>query len=193
MEVTFQNKREDFEAFYNYMVKETDQGRAMSKQVFLGRLIRVILVSLLFGFFLWAITKTWQIGLGLIIFMFIFGGIVMLLITGFKPIYYLGMQVYKRQEKSITQRDLQFFQLSRLITIDDNWLEIRSSEAVHRWRWRRVDKIGLTPSFIFIHVGNCPVVYVPKRDFLSEQSFIEFGKKLVELTEKNKDQPFGAE
>jgi hypothetical protein len=30
MELTFQNKREDLQAFYDYMVKETKQGKVMS-------------------------------------------------------------------------------------------------------------------------------------------------------------------
>jgi hypothetical protein len=77
--------------------------------------------------------------------------------------------------------------LPRKATFDDDWLEIKSSEANHRWRWRRVDQIGITSDFVFIHVGNCPVVYIPKRDFPSEQSFVEFGNKLLELKEKNKE------
>jgi hypothetical protein len=93
----------------------------------------------------------------------------------------------------MSPKELQIFQLQRTLTAEDNWLEVRSSEAVRRWRWRRVDQIGLTSNFIFIHVGNCPVVYIPKRDFPSEQNFIEFGKKLVELKEKSKSQPIGAE
>jgi hypothetical protein len=85
------------------------------------------------------------------------------------------------------------FSLPRTLRIDDNWLEIHSSEAIHRWRWRRVDRIGLTPNFIFIHVGNCPVVYIPKRNFPSEQKFLDFGKTLIELQKKNKNQPIGSE
>lgn len=68
--------------------------------------------------------------------------------------------VYRSQEKSITPRELQFFQIPRTIVMDDSWLEIRNSEAVHRWRWRAVDKIGLTSDFVFIQVGTCPVVFV---------------------------------
>ena len=193
MEVTFQNKREDSQAFYDYIVKETEQGKAISKQVFRGWLTWAIIYSMFLGSLTWGISGKWQVGLGVTVFIFLAGGALKLLITGFKPIYDAGIQVYRKQEISTTPKEWQIFQLSRTITIDDNWLEVRSSEALHRWRWRRVDKIGLTPNFVFIHVGNCPVVYVPKRDFLSEQSFIEFGKKLVELKEKYKDQPIGAE
>lgn len=193
MEVKFQNKREDFQALYDYMVNETEQGKTMSKQVFRNWLTWAIIYSMFLGSVAWGVSGKLQFGLGVTFFMLLAGGALKLLISGFKPIYHAGVEVFKKQEKSITPRDWQFLQLSRTITIDDSWLEIRSSEAVHQWRWRRVDQIGLTPNFVFIHVGNCPVIYVPKRDFPSEQSFIEFGKKLVELTETHKNQPFGAE
>lgn len=175
------------------MVKETEQGKKISQQLFRSWLTWVILVSMLFGSFAWGISGKWQTGTGITIFMLLVNGAVKLLLTGFRPIYIPVIELYKRQEKSLASKDLQVFQLPRTITVDDKWLEIRSSEAVHRWRWRQVDQISLTSNFIFIHVGNWPVVYVPKRDFQSEQRFIEFGNKLVELKEKYKDQPIGTE
>ncbi len=193
MDIAFQNKREDFEAFYNYIVRDTEQGKTLGKRALRAWLIETALTSIVIGSFYAIIFSTWQAGLVMAILLFLFGLLLRLFISGFKPIYHAGIQVYKNQEKSITPRELDFFQLPRTISIDDNWLKIRSSEAEHRWRWRRVDKIGITSNYVFIHVGNCPVVYVPKRDFPSEQSFMEFGKKLVELKEKNKDQPMGAE
>jgi hypothetical protein len=188
MEIAFQNKREDLEAFCNYMVTQTEQGKTFSKRAFRNLLSRTVWVSLFIGSIFWGLSGRWQTGIIMTVFFLIIEIPIMLLMTGFKPIYYLGMQAYRNQNKSITQEDLRFFQLSRMITIDDDWLEVRSSEAVHRWRWNRVEKIGLMPNFVFIHVGNCPVVYIPKRDFSSEDGFIEFGKKLVELKEKSKDQ-----
>ncbi len=193
MEVTFQNKREDFQAFNAYMVKETDQGKMISNQAFRNWLTWTIVTSMLLGSFMWGISGKWQPGLVVTLFFFLIWTMGKLLSSGFKPVYHSGLQVYKNEEKSITPKELKVFQLPRTITMDDDWLEIRSSEAMHRWRWRQVNKIGITHNFIFIHVGNCPVVYVPKRDFLSEQSFIEFGKKLVEVKEKYKDQPIGVE
>ncbi len=192
MEIAFQNKREDFEAFYDYMVKETQEGKMLSKQAFNIGQIRMVLIAVLIGALLRVDGDggvTWFLAL----FIFLGAELIFFLFAGFKPYYYSGLQIYKRQEKSLTPKDLQVFSLSRTLTADDNWLEIHSSEAIHRWRWRRVDRIGLTSSFIFIHVGNCPVVYIPKRDFPSEQSFLDFGKKLVELQEKNKNQSIGSE
>jgi hypothetical protein len=98
------------------------------------------------------------------------------------------MEFLRNQTIAMTSKDLEFLQLPRTITVDEDWLEIRSSEAFHRWRWNCVDHIAVRSGFIFIHVGNCPVVYIPKRDFSSEQSFQEFGKKLLELKENNANQ-----
>jgi hypothetical protein len=193
IEITFQNKRADLEAYYDYMVRETEQGKRVSRQVFRSWLTWISVYSMLLGSLMWGATGRWQLGLGVTLFIFLAGGTLKFLISGFKPIYQAGMRVYRSQERSITPRDLQFYQLPRTIMIDDNWLEIRGSESVHRWRWRAVDKIALTPNFVFIYVGSSPTVYIPKRDFASEESFTEFAKRLVELREKNKDQPIGGE
>ncbi len=193
MEITFQNKREDFEAFYNYMVKETEEGKHISKLVFRNSVAWFTIIFMGIGSLIWAISGYFLLGLGVTVFMLCARGLIDLMSTSFHPIYGSGLRVYRKQEKSITPKELQVFQLPRTIMLDDTWLEIRSSEALHRWRWRQVNRIGITPNFIFIHVGNCPVVYVPKRDFPTEQSFVEFGNKLAELKEKYKDQPIGTE
>jgi len=193
MEITFQNKREDLDAFYGYLLRETQEGKRIGKIGYSNKRKWTIMYIALISALFWGVTGKGGISLLIGIGLLILGEVLMLLFFGFKPQYFYGNQIYKEQEKLLTSKDLQIIQLKRTLTADDDWLEIRSSEAVHRWRWRRVDQIGITTNFVYIHVGNCPVVYVPKRDFHSEQSFIEFGKKLVELKEKHKDEPFGAE
>ena len=193
MEVVFQNKKEDTEAFIDYMLNKIQEGKRIGKYGFDNRQAWMIMFVVLISSLFWGATGNGGFSLLMAIGLLGFVEFVMFLMAGFKPQYYYGRQIYKNQEKLLTPKDLQILQLKRILITDDNWLEIRSSEAVHRWRWRRVENIGITPNFVFIHVGNCPVVYVPKRDFPSEQSFVEFGKKLVELKEKNKDQPIGAE
>ncbi len=193
MEITFQNKREDLDAFYDYLLTQTKEGDRIGKYGLSNKMSTafwsVSLISALF----WGVTGNGNNALYLATVLFIVAEGFIFFIPSFRPYYYHGKQIYKKQEKLLTPKDLQIIELKRTLTIDENWLEVRSTEAVHRWRWRRVDKIGLTPNFIYIHVGNCPVVYVPKRDFPSEENFIEFGKILVELKDKYKDQPFGAE
>jgi hypothetical protein len=155
VEIVFQNKREDFEAFYAYIVKETEQGKKVSRLAFRNWLLWVLTLSMLYGSLAWGWSAKWQTGLIVSILSFLFGCLLNLLARDFKPIYGSGIHLYRRQNASITPKELQVFQLPRTITIDDKWLEVRSSEVVHRWRWRRVDNIGITSNFVFIHVGTC--------------------------------------
>ncbi len=192
MEIVFQNKREDFEAFYDYMSKKTEEGKTLSKQAYSQKQLWVIENALFWAALVWGVTGSWKIGLGAFIVVLAFLELIFLAVSGFKPRDYFGRQIYKNQEKWLKPKAIQVFQLPRTLKTDDEWLEISSSESVHRWRWRQVDRIGLTPNFVFIHVGNCPIVYVPKRDFPSKESFMDFGKKLIELQEKDKNQPIGA-
>jgi hypothetical protein len=182
METVFQNKREDLVHFYHYFVKETEEGRKLSRKVFQNRLIWQILASALLGSLLTQ-NLWWGLGVGILIFLVL--GLIDLLFTRFDPVYYAGMEVLRNQTIAMTSKDLEFLQLPRTITLDEDWLEIRSSEALHRWRWNLVDRIAVRSDFIFIHVGNCPVIRIPKRDFSSEASYQEFGKKLLELQENN--------
>ncbi|MBT3314037.1 MAG: YcxB family protein [Anaerolineae bacterium] len=187
MEVTFQNKREDFEAFYNYMVKETEQGVSINKQVLEDQQRAIVVLALFSGFISFVSGGGFRAAFLVSSLLVLFLEAIFFIKSGFKPRYYYGKQAYRGQEKRLTAKDIELFSLPRKATFDDDWLEIKSSEANHRWRWRRVDQIGITSDFVFIHVGNCPVVYIPKRDFPSEQSFVEFGNKLLELKEKNKE------
>jgi hypothetical protein len=193
MEITFQNKREDLDAFYDYLLTQTPEGTRLGKHAYKNKQLWMVMFVGLISSFFWGLTSNVIIALISIIGLLIFVKVLFLIIAGLKPNYYYGKQLYKGQEKLLTPKDLQIIQLPRTLTADEDWLEVRSTEAVHRWRWRRVDQIGITADSLYIHVGNCPVVHIPKRDFPSEQSFIEFGKKLVELKDKYKDQPLGAE
>ena len=193
MEVVFQHKREDMDAFYDYMLSETPEGKRAGKQAFNSLQLRGVLFVTLLSSLYGGLTGKGGIAFLLAIGFSILLNGAFLLEVRFKPYYYFGKQLYKKLEKNITPKDLQVFQLQRTLSMDEKWLEVRSSEGLHRYRWRQVKRIGITSNFIFIHVGNCPVIYVPKRDLPSEQSFAEFGKKLVELKEKNEDQPIGIE
>ena len=193
MEITFQNKSEDLDAFYDYLLAQTPEGIRLGKYGFQDKQRWIFIDSALLGTVVWGAMGNGVLAIVAALGFFIFMEFLFLLFAGFKPHYFYGKKIYKSQESLLTPKDLQIIQLKRTLTADEDWLEVRSSEAMHRWRWRRVDRIGRTANFFYIHVGNCPVVYVPKRDFPSEESFIEFGNKLVDLKEKYKDQPFGAE
>jgi hypothetical protein len=193
MEITYQNKKEDFEAFYDYMVKETQQGKVVNKQAIYSKQIYFVLMAIFFGTILGSFWGSWKASIIIGILLFAAWEAFFFLTAGFKPRYYYGRQVYRQQEKLLTPKDIQVFLLPRKLQTNTDWLEVSCTEALHRWRWRQVDQLGITSDFIFVHIGVCPAIYIPKRDFTSEQSFIEFGKMLLELKEKNKDQPIGAE
>ncbi len=191
MEITFQNKLEDFDAYYDYVLRETDRGKAYSARLYRSTQLRSVLFSALFGSLWWAVNGFWFNGLGMFIFWLVLLEAILFLRSGFNPRYYEAKQSYKRQEKFVNPKELQAYLLPRLLKADSDWLEISNSETMHRWRWRRVDHIHLTTDFVFIQASSSSVLYVPKRDFPSEKSFIEFGKELIEWKEKSKDQSIG--
>jgi hypothetical protein len=191
MEVKFQNKLSDLEEYYKYRLLQTDEGKRFGNQAFEFRLSRLTFLVIILALIYWKVSDN-----GLVAFLF--GFVIIALIdlgifvaTKFKPYYYFGRKVYKQEEQAMSQRDVQHFQLPRTIKIDDDWLEVSSSELVHRWKWKMVDSVGVTSDFIFLHAGKCCFFAIPKRDFPSEQSFVEFGKKLVELEKMYKGQPVG--
>ena len=195
-EVTFRNKQEDLEAYYEYMLNN-EEGRQLGKRVFTARLWFGFLVIALVFTIIWGVRGYLGASIGTSIFLaigfifaFVIAEVFVLAIMGFKPYYYVGKQVLEKNKKSLTAHDIKLFQLPRTIKIDDDWLEVRNSEVVHQWRWGLVDAVGITSDFIFLHAGKCCVFYIPKRDFPSDEKFQEFGKILVELQMKNKDQSF---
>ena len=192
MEIVFQNKREDIEAFYAYMATQTKEGKSLGRRAFISRQVWTFLIVALIGS-LFQESGDGGFSWYLALFLFLAVNLMFFLLTSFKPLVYSAKDVYRQQSRSLTTKDLQVFSLPKTLTADDNWLEIRSSETVHRWHWRVVNHIGLTVSFIFIHVGNCPVVYVPKRAFSSDDSYLEFGKQLIQFREKYMKQPIGEE
>ena len=201
MQITFQNKPSDLDALYDYLLKETREGKQLGKRVFYSRQFGVLLVIVLLTVSVWGILGHLRvsfglssvISLGFFIFMLFVAESIIFLIAGFKPFYSSGKEAYENERKKLTPRELEILQLACTLIIDDECLELRNSEAVHRWSWQRIDRIGITPSFIFIHFGNFPHLFVPQRDFSSEQSFIEFGKRLIELREKYKIRSIGAQ
>lgn len=196
MEITFQNKKPDFEVYYDYFLRQTEEGKQLGKNLFIARLrfgipSAALLLALpwgIFGYLGASFAFTWLV-LAFFIGILLASEGLYLLVAKFKPYYDAGWQFLKKNENSLSSKDLEIFQLSKTIKITDEWLEASTSEALHRWRWGLVDSIGLTPDFIFLHVGKCFVFYIPRRDFVSNDDFVDFGKKLVELQLKNKDQP----
>ena len=194
MEIVIKNKIEDMAAYTDYFLAETEEGKKFGKFMFSNVQAWTIVYPALLGVFFWGTNiRNWGFPLFMTIGLFGLIQFGILLTTGFKPSFYYGKKAYKNQEKTLTPKDLEIFQLEKTLAINDDWLEVRSSAVLHKWKWVVVDSVAITANFIFIRIGKNFTIHIPKRDFQSEQSFVEFGKKLVELKEKIKDQPIGTE
>ncbi|MBI5295700.1 MAG: YcxB family protein [Chloroflexi bacterium] len=187
MEVIFQNKIEDYQAFGEYYVTETKQGKRLSMQLFRLTQFIIIMFTALLGAFTWAITTKVQAGVNIFVICFLAMEAISMLRSKFKPIYHEGIQLFNRQISSMSPKDLSSLQLQKQLKIDDDWVEIRSPDTEHRWRWKALNQIGVTSDFIFIFSQTVVSIIIPKRAFSTEQSFIEFGRMMVELKEKNRD------
>ena len=194
-EITFRNKREDLDAYYEYFLN-TEEGKQIGKKVFFGRLWFTTMIFALVFILIWGtlgylgLSIKWSIFLVIgFVFLFLLAEVFALSVMGFKPFFFVGRQVLKKSEKSMTDRDLQILHLSRTIKLNENWLEVRTSQAVHQWRWSLIDTIGITSNFIFLHAGKCCVFYIPKRDFSTEEGFQAFSTRLRDLAQKHKNEP----
>ena len=197
-EITFQNKREDRDAYYDYFLA-TKKGQRIGRQVFVARTLYYCFVIALIFTLVWGalgyfdVSMRWSILIALACSSpFVLGMIIGLAIMRFKPSHFLGKQVLKQAEKELTELDFHIFQLPRTIRIEEEWLEVSNSEAFHKWRWGIVDSVVITSDFIYLAIGDCCTFYLPKRDFLSAEDFLSFGKKLTEMVTRNKNQPLSS-
>ena len=193
MEITFQNRREDFAEFYSHMARDTEEGSRIGQGLFAEWLLMTTAVSIVVGMMVASVNGSGIVFCGLSVILFLcLNGLLLLLSRG-KPVFMLARNAYKKQERHLRQKDLEVFLLPKRLEADDETLTISSRESLHRWRWRIVERVDLTANCLFIHVGACPVVYLPRRDFASEQEFVEAGKALEALRAANLGKPIGGE
>jgi hypothetical protein len=79
--------------------------------------------------------------------------------------------------------------LPRTIKVDENALEISSEISLHRYKWQVIDKIVIKSNILIIYAGQSNIHIIPIRPFVSEETYREFGKYLLELYESHKGQP----
>lgn len=184
MEIVFQNTIEDYQAFGEYYVTETEQGKKLSRQLFRSTQFVILMVTALLGAFTWAATTEVQTGVNMAATCFLAMEALMLLRSNFKPMYYEGIRALNRQISSMSPDDLKSLQSQKRLTMDGDWVGIYSEDTEHRWRWHALDHVGITPDFVFIFSQTIVNIIIPKRAFSTEQSFIDFGKMVMELKEK---------
>jgi len=192
MEISFQNEQADLEAYLNYWCRQLADGKKYIRQAFLRIQGFIILSSLLI--FLSAGIGQIPIFIAMLaaVLIFLITEAVILLRANFKPFEYMATRFSRKQAAGLVAMEMQSYRLPKKLSMDDDWLEIQSSEAQNRYRWNLVSQIGLSADHIFIQIGRGIIFNVPRRAFASQQSFDEFGKELTTLYEKNKTRTIGA-
>jgi hypothetical protein len=105
MEITFQNKREDRDALYDYMLKGTQEGKRIGKLGFDNSQAWTIMYVALFSALFWGATGNGGFSRLMAIGLLVFIECLLLLTAGFKPHYYYGKQIYQNQEKLLSKKD----------------------------------------------------------------------------------------
>jgi len=191
LEVTFQNKIEDIQAFAEYMAKETDEGKRIGREINRSRQFRSITIMLILGLLVWNVLDNFLAGAVIALFGSLLGEALFHLMTNLDPSHFYAKKAYLDQEKYITSKDKKIFELPRKVLVSKDYIEISSSISLRRCNWVCIEKIAITSNFIYAHTGGCPTLQIPKRDFPSEQAFKEFGEKIVKYQQdfeaENKD------
>jgi len=182
MQITIQNKIEDMEAFYDYVLRETAEGEWIGKRSHRAKQFSVIMLFLIIGLFVWSTSGSFISGLIFSIFFLFFLEFVILLISGFKPNYHYGKLALKHtSQNTLTADALQIYCTPRQLTIDYESIEIKAPDAFCRYKWNRISRIYLAKDFIFLDFSGISTIQIPKRDFASERDFQEFGQHLIGL------------
>jgi hypothetical protein len=188
MDLSYQNRQEDREAYYNFLLRNTKEGEQIRKQAHWFRQVSIIITVVFMSSLLWGITGEWQIGLRAVIILFLLAEGVLLLESRFQPLYYFGLETYRKGEKSLTQTERENFLLQKTISANNDWLEISNLVSLYRYHWKLVNHIETTSDFIFIRIGTRDIYIVPKRDFQSHDDFLNFGRNLLDLRNKSEEQ-----
>lgn len=104
MEITFKNNKEDFDAYYEYVLLETKGGKNLSRQLFFYRQAWAISGILTISCFFWATLKSEVVGFSLLAFLLTLLEIIIAIESRFRPSNY-GRQYFKNIEKEISKKD----------------------------------------------------------------------------------------
>jgi hypothetical protein len=192
MEVTFRNNFEDIEAYINYHLLRTQEGKRLGKEIFL-RHQAIILLLFCFGLITSVSDSSNTQNILLILGVFSVIEFIYMAFAKFKPQFYYGKKALLKLSKLSTPRDIKIFQRQKKIIISQDWLEYETPDSNHRWHWNMVDRIGLTQDYIFLSPGNNLIYMIPKKNFPIKENFQEFGDLIMEYWKKGKDLPITTE
>jgi hypothetical protein len=184
MEVVVVNKRLDLFSYYDYYLMETAAGRKFADRAGFGEQI-IFIIGFVIVFFSQYGQKSSS--LFIVIGLFLIIELLYYAINKFNPKFHAAKRSIKRELKSLTTKQWQIFERERRVSISIEWLEIFTFDSVNRYHWNLVDNLAVRADFIFIEAaGPC---ILPKRDFPSEDVYLEFGKLIMEYWLKGKDIP----
>lgn len=184
LEIKFQNKTDDFKAFAEYMAKETFEGKRIGSEMIRYLQFRTLNIASIGGLLVWSISNNFIGGAIVFLAFILLGEAVFFLETNFNPRYFYAKRTYLNQEKHLTEKQKNLFILPRKLIANEEYIEISSPVSLRRCNWICIEKIDISTDFIFIHIGGCPITYIPKRDFQSEQIFKEFGEQLIKYQQE---------
>jgi hypothetical protein len=185
MEISFRNNKDDMEAYFDYYLNETEEGKQWAKKV---KWNAQFVIFLYFVILLYAFAQTRDFNsIAILVGLFLLLEIILFVVTKFRTKHNPAMRSVRNSTKNWSSREWQIFQRRKTIIADENWLEITSRDVNHRYRWQIIDSIDVKPNYIFIRNGGPTII--PRRDFPTDQSYKDFGNSILEYFEKNKDQP----
>jgi hypothetical protein len=192
MEVTFRNEIADIEAYINYFLLHTQEGKRVGKNFFLRHQLNILLLSCI------AVVISPRDLNSIDYFIFILGAFIIIefiyfAIAKFRPQFYYGKKALMKLSKLSTMKDIQIFQRQNKIIIAKEWLECITTDSNHRWHWNMVDRKGLTQDYIFLSPGNNLIYMIPKRDFPTEEEYQKFGEVILDYWKKGKELPITTE
>ena len=192
MEITYQNTRADLDARFDFLLTETSEGKRIGKRAFTFQQFWTIIVGTWFGAVIWGLSGDFSISAIITIFLLALGELVIFLFSSFKPKYYYGKKAYLNELKYWSEKDWERFLLPKKLKISTDCLEESCHICLHRWRWSVVDHVHMNDSFIFLVIGNCHVICLPKNAFSSKESYQKFGEELKTTYLTVKNQPIGS-
>jgi hypothetical protein len=184
MEINYQNKLEDWEEYYEFLLNAKEQGKKL--RLFFTVVLQgiAVLTALGIGFVVWMISfGLWRDGLLFSALGFLILELMILIKAKFHPARYYGALILKRRLKNIPEKEKKIFLQPKKLSMDEDGLQIESSGAFQRWPWRIVEQMTLSPDLIIIQIDQRVKCLIPRRDFNPENGFLDFWQHALKYKE----------
>jgi hypothetical protein len=179
MEIIFHNKFEDLHAYSNFFLKHTKEGKKYSNTILIFQQIAFILVSVLAGIVFWLISGNFKDGVIFFVIILFLVEFMYLYKSNFEPRTFYAKSSFRKQIDNMSSKEKQMFLMPKKCTVIDDFFQIESEKAKHQWAWDIIDDIKVTADFLLVMVNKQYFYMIPRRDFLSEQDFLDFSNSIL--------------